>query len=191
MAPPTAPTPGPHPCRCFEEGLYEAARVIYARIPNYGRLASTLVRLHQFQAAVDAARKVRLRGGGGGTLACQEWPRPRQLPTLPCTPPWWMAKSMSISDKPLPPTHPPAGQLPPHVERGCVRVRGGGGVQAGAALRPPHHHQRRRPHGGGWLGGPVWRCQEMHWGVGVGVGATRVGAVWCSRQWSCCLHALA
>ncbi|PSC73488.1 clathrin heavy chain [Micractinium conductrix] len=43
--------------RCFEEGLYEAARVIYARIPNYGRLASTLVRLHQFQAAVDAARK--------------------------------------------------------------------------------------------------------------------------------------
>lgn len=48
--------------RCFEEGLYEAARVIYTRIPNYGRLASTLVRLHQFQAAVDAARKV---GGVG------------------------------------------------------------------------------------------------------------------------------
>jgi clathrin heavy chain len=43
--------------RCFEEGLFEAARVIYARIPNYGRLASTLVRLHQFQPAVDAARK--------------------------------------------------------------------------------------------------------------------------------------
>ncbi|PRW61204.1 clathrin heavy chain [Chlorella sorokiniana] len=43
--------------RCFEEGLYDAARIIYSRIPNYGRLASTLVRLHQFQAAVDAARK--------------------------------------------------------------------------------------------------------------------------------------
>lgn len=37
--------------------MYEPARLIYARIPNYGRLASTLVRLHQFQPAVDAARK--------------------------------------------------------------------------------------------------------------------------------------
>ena len=44
-------------CRSFEEGLFDAARIIYTRIPNYGRLASTLVRLHQFQAAVDAARK--------------------------------------------------------------------------------------------------------------------------------------
>lgn len=52
-----------HLQRCFEEGLYEPARVIYTRIPNYGRLSSTLVRLHQFQAAVDAARKV---GSGGG-----------------------------------------------------------------------------------------------------------------------------
>jgi clathrin heavy chain len=43
--------------RCFEEGHFEAARVVYTRIPNYGRLASTLVKLHQYQAAVDAARK--------------------------------------------------------------------------------------------------------------------------------------
>jgi len=43
--------------RCFDEGLYEAARVLFTRIPNYSRLASTLVRLRQFQAAVDAARK--------------------------------------------------------------------------------------------------------------------------------------
>jgi tetratricopeptide (TPR) repeat protein len=43
--------------RAFGEGLYEAARVVYARIPNWGRLASTLVKLHQWQAAVDAARK--------------------------------------------------------------------------------------------------------------------------------------
>ena len=42
---------------CFEEALYEAARVIFKHIPSWGRLASTLVRLHQFQAAVDAARK--------------------------------------------------------------------------------------------------------------------------------------
>ena len=45
------------PHRCFDEGLFEAARIIYAKIPNYGRLASTLVRLHCFQPAVDAARK--------------------------------------------------------------------------------------------------------------------------------------
>ena len=34
-----------------------AARIIYATIPTSGRLASTLVRLHCFQPAVDAARK--------------------------------------------------------------------------------------------------------------------------------------
>jgi Region in Clathrin and VPS len=43
--------------RLFDEGLYEAAKIIFQHIPNYGRLASTLVKLHQFQAAVDAARK--------------------------------------------------------------------------------------------------------------------------------------
>jgi clathrin heavy chain len=43
--------------RLFEEGDYEAARALYAFIPNYGRLASALVRLHRFQEAVDAARK--------------------------------------------------------------------------------------------------------------------------------------
>lgn len=44
-------------CRCFDEGLFEAARLLFAHIPNWGRLASTLVRLHRFQEAVDAARK--------------------------------------------------------------------------------------------------------------------------------------
>lgn len=43
--------------RCFEEGLFEAARALYALVPNWGRLASALVRLHRFQEAVDAARK--------------------------------------------------------------------------------------------------------------------------------------
>ena len=43
--------------RCFEEGLYEPARIVFQHIPNYGRLASTLVKLHLFQQAVDAARK--------------------------------------------------------------------------------------------------------------------------------------
>jgi clathrin heavy chain len=43
--------------RCFDAQLYEAARIIFVHIPNWGRLASTLVRLHHFQQAVDAARK--------------------------------------------------------------------------------------------------------------------------------------
>ena len=41
----------------FKEAKFEAARLIYAKIPNYGKLASTLVKLHSFQPAVDAARK--------------------------------------------------------------------------------------------------------------------------------------
>jgi clathrin heavy chain len=43
--------------RCFEEGLFDAARIVFQHIPNWGRLASTLVKLHLFQQAVDAARK--------------------------------------------------------------------------------------------------------------------------------------
>jgi len=41
----------------FKEQKYDAARLIYAKIPNWGRLASTLVKLHSYQPAVDAARK--------------------------------------------------------------------------------------------------------------------------------------
>ncbi len=43
--------------RCFNEGLFDAARIVFQHIPNWGRLASTLVKLHLFQQAVDAARK--------------------------------------------------------------------------------------------------------------------------------------
>ena len=43
--------------RCFDEGMYEAAKILFNNISNYARLASTLVRLHEYQAAVDAARK--------------------------------------------------------------------------------------------------------------------------------------
>jgi len=43
--------------RCFEEGLFDAARIVFHHLPNWGRLASTLVKLHLFQQAVDAARK--------------------------------------------------------------------------------------------------------------------------------------
>jgi clathrin heavy chain len=43
--------------RCFDEGMYEAAKILFNNISNYARLASTLVRLGEYQAAVDAARK--------------------------------------------------------------------------------------------------------------------------------------
>lgn len=43
--------------RCYDEKLYEAAKVLYNNVSNFGRLASTLVHLGEFQAAVEAARK--------------------------------------------------------------------------------------------------------------------------------------
>uniref|UniRef100_A9U2Z4 Clathrin heavy chain n=1 Tax=Physcomitrium patens TaxID=3218 RepID=A9U2Z4_PHYPA len=43
--------------RLFDDSLYEAAKIIFTHISNWARLASTLVKIHQYQAAVDAARK--------------------------------------------------------------------------------------------------------------------------------------
>jgi clathrin heavy chain len=43
--------------RCFEERMYNAARILFAHDGNFARLASALVCLGQYQAAVDAARK--------------------------------------------------------------------------------------------------------------------------------------
>lgn len=43
--------------RLFDEQLYEAAKIVFTHISNWARLASTLLKLKQFQAAVDAARK--------------------------------------------------------------------------------------------------------------------------------------
>lgn len=43
--------------RCFDEKRYEAAKILFTQVSNWGRLASTLVKLHQFQPAVDAARR--------------------------------------------------------------------------------------------------------------------------------------
>ena len=37
--------------------MYEPARILFQQLPNWGRLASTLVRLNRHQQAVDAARK--------------------------------------------------------------------------------------------------------------------------------------
>jgi len=43
--------------RCFDEQNYESAKLLFNSIGNNAKLASCLVRLGQFQAAVDAARK--------------------------------------------------------------------------------------------------------------------------------------
>lgn len=43
--------------RCFEQEMYEPAKILYSNISNYAKLAVTLVKLGDFQGAVDAARK--------------------------------------------------------------------------------------------------------------------------------------
>jgi len=43
--------------RLFDESLFASAKIIFTQISNYAKLASCLVRLEQFQEAVDAARK--------------------------------------------------------------------------------------------------------------------------------------
>ena len=43
--------------RCYNEGLYKAAKLLFNNISNYARLATTLVRLEEYTAGVDAASK--------------------------------------------------------------------------------------------------------------------------------------
>jgi len=43
--------------RCFDDGLYRAAKILFNHISNFAKLASALVRLGEFAAAVDAANK--------------------------------------------------------------------------------------------------------------------------------------
>ena len=43
--------------RCYNEAMYEAAKLLYNNVSNFARLASTLVHLGEYQNAVDSARK--------------------------------------------------------------------------------------------------------------------------------------
>lgn len=43
--------------RCFDQKMYEAAKLLYNNVSNFARLAITLVYLGEYQAAVDSARK--------------------------------------------------------------------------------------------------------------------------------------
>ncbi|XP_049879367.1 clathrin heavy chain isoform X1 [Pectinophora gossypiella] len=43
--------------RCFDDQMYNAAKLLYNNVSNFARLAITLVHLKEFQGAVDSARK--------------------------------------------------------------------------------------------------------------------------------------
>lgn len=43
--------------RCFDDQMYDAAKLLYNNVSNFARLAITLVHLKEFQGAVDSARK--------------------------------------------------------------------------------------------------------------------------------------
>uniref|UniRef100_H0WIF6 Clathrin heavy chain n=1 Tax=Otolemur garnettii TaxID=30611 RepID=H0WIF6_OTOGA len=43
--------------RCYKEGMYEAAKLLYSSVSNFALLASTLVHLGEYQAAVDSSHK--------------------------------------------------------------------------------------------------------------------------------------
>jgi len=43
--------------KAYEEGLHDAAKIFYTSISNWAKLATTLVHLEEYQAAVECARK--------------------------------------------------------------------------------------------------------------------------------------
>ena len=43
--------------RCFDNKMYEPAKLLYNNVSNFARLAITLVHLGEYQGAVDSARK--------------------------------------------------------------------------------------------------------------------------------------
>lgn len=43
--------------RCFEDKMFEPAKLLYNNVSNFARLAITLVHLKEYQGAVDSARK--------------------------------------------------------------------------------------------------------------------------------------
>jgi len=43
--------------RCFDTGMFEAAKLLYNNVSNFAKLAITLVHLKEYQGAVDSARK--------------------------------------------------------------------------------------------------------------------------------------
>jgi len=59
--------------RTFDEGLYEAAKILYSHISNFAKLASALVKLHDFAGAIESANKANsIRTWKEVNLACVE-----------------------------------------------------------------------------------------------------------------------
>jgi len=59
--------------RCYQEGLYEAAKILYSHISNYAKLAQALVKLGEYAAAVESAQKSNsIRTWKEVNLACVE-----------------------------------------------------------------------------------------------------------------------
>jgi len=59
--------------RCFDQGLFDAAKLLFQHVSNWAKLASTLVRLHDYASAVDAASKSNsLRSWREVNIACVE-----------------------------------------------------------------------------------------------------------------------
>lgn len=56
--------------RCFEDGLYEPAKLLYNNVSNFARLAITLVHLKEFQVSGPCRERARSLGEGLGSLAC-------------------------------------------------------------------------------------------------------------------------
>ena len=54
--------------RCFDDGMFEPAKLLYNNVSNFARLAITLVNLKEFQGAVDSARKA---NRCGATVCCE------------------------------------------------------------------------------------------------------------------------
>ena len=61
--------------RCFDDKMYEAAKLLYNNVSNYARLAITLVHLGEYQGAVDGARKAN---------STRTWKEVRSLHSYPC-----------------------------------------------------------------------------------------------------------
>lgn len=64
--------------RCFEHKLYAAAKILFTSVSNYARLATTLVHLNEYQAAVECARKANsTRVWKEVSVACLDQNEPR------------------------------------------------------------------------------------------------------------------
>ena len=60
--------------KCFEDELYQAAKLLFTSISNWARLATTLIYLGENQGAVESARKA-------GKRVHERPPSPRRLPS--------------------------------------------------------------------------------------------------------------